>query len=52
MEEHRNVTYIGEKEHTDGSKTMYGVWTAPDPAPGDPETHHIMPSLDIQKTDR
>lgn len=35
---------IGEKEHTDGSKTMYGVWT--DPAPGDPETPYYV-ALDI-----
>ncbi len=37
---------IGEKEHTDGSKTMYGVWTDPDPAPGDPETPYYV-ALDI-----
>mgnify|MGYP000566749261 CR=1 FL=1 len=42
----QECTYIGEKEHTDGSKTMYGVWTDPDPAPGDPETPYYV-ALDI-----
>ena len=42
----QECTYIGEKEHTDGSKTMYGVWTDPDSAPGDPETPYYV-ALDI-----
>ena len=42
----QECTYIGEKEHTDGSKTMYGVWTDPDPAPGDPATPYYV-ALDI-----
>ena len=42
----QECTYIGEKEHTDGSKTMYGVWTDPDPAQGDPETPYYV-ALDI-----
>lgn len=42
----QECTYIGEKEHTDGLKTMYGVWTDPDPAPGDPATPYYV-ALDI-----
>ena len=42
----QECTYIGENEHTDGSKTMYGVWTDPDPAPGDPATPYYV-ALDI-----
>lgn len=42
----QECTYIGEKEHTDGSKTMYGVWTDSDSAPGDPETPYYV-ALDI-----
>ena len=42
----QECTYIGEKEHTDGSKTMYGVWTDPDPTPGDPATPYYV-ALDI-----
>ena len=38
----QECTYIGENEHTDGSKTMYGVWTDPDPAPGDPATPYYV----------
>ena len=40
----KECTYIGENENSDGSKTMYGVWT--DPAPGDPETPYYV-ALDI-----
>ena len=40
----QECTYFGEKEHSDGSKTMYGVWTDPDPAPGDPETPYYVAS--------
>lgn len=44
----QEFTYIGENENSDGSKTMYGVWTDPDPAPGDPETPYYV-ALDIAK---
>ena len=42
----QECTYIGENENSDGSKTMYGVWTDPDPAPGDPATPYYV-ALDI-----
>lgn len=42
----QECTYIGENENSDGSKTLYGVWTDPDPAPGDPETPYYV-ALDI-----
>ena len=44
----QECTYIGENENSDGSKTMYGVWTDPDPAPGDPATPYYV-ALDIAK---